>query len=39
VPDLAGFTGEDMPGDLVQGVMGEFMGLVKDPEFLIAEKV
>ena len=39
VPDLAGFTGEDMPGELVQGVMGEFMGLVKDPEFLIAEKV
>ena len=39
VPDLDGFTGEDMPGELVQGVMGEFMGLVKDPEFLIAEKV
>lgn len=39
VPDIDGFTGEDMPGDVVQGVMGEFMGLVKDPEFLVAEMV
>lgn len=39
VPDLAGFTGEDMPGDAVQAIMGEFMGLVKDPEFLVAEAV
>ncbi|MCR2832590.1 hypothetical protein [Parerythrobacter lacustris] len=39
IPDLDGFTGEDMPGDVVQGVMGSFMGLVKDPEFLIAEKL
>lgn len=39
ITDLAGFTGEDMPGALVQGVMGEFMQFVADPEFLIAEKV
>lgn len=39
VPDIEGFTGEDMPGEAVQGVMGEFMGLVKDPEFLVAEAV
>lgn len=39
VPDLAGFTGEDMPGEAVQGIMGEFMGMVKDPEFLIADAV
>jgi REDY-like protein HapK len=39
VPDLAGFTGEDMPGAAVQAIMGAFMGMVKDPEFLVAEAV
>ena len=39
VPDLAGFTSEDMPGETVQGIMGEFMSMVKDPEFLVAEAV
>ncbi len=39
ITDLAGFTGEDMPGALVQGVMSEFMQFVADPEFLIAEQV
>lgn len=39
ITDLAGFTGEDMPGALVQGVMGEFIQFVADPEFLIAEQV
>ena len=39
IPDLDGFTAEDMPGAVVQGVMGDFMQFVADPEFLIAEKV
>ena len=39
VPDLAGFLGEDMGGDVVQKVMGEFMQFVENPEFLIAEEV
>jgi hypothetical protein len=39
IPDLAGFVAEDMPGGVVQAVMGEFMGLVDNPEFIIAEAV
>ena len=39
VPDLAGFTGEDMPGAAIQAVMGQFMGFAKAPEFMIAEKL
>ena len=39
ITDLAGFTAEDMPGDTVQRIMGEFMGLVENPEFCIAEKL
>ncbi|MEW4449234.1 hypothetical protein [Qipengyuania sp. JC766] len=39
IPDMDGFTSEDMAGETVQGIMGEFMQLVQDPEFLIAEKV
>ena len=39
VPDLAVFTSEDMPGETVQGVMGQFMGFVDAPEFLIASVV
>ncbi len=39
IPDLEGFTVEDMPGDLVQSVMGEFMWLVEAPEFIIVSEV
>ena len=39
ISDLAGFTGEDMPGEIVKNVMGEFMGLVENPEFNIAERI
>ncbi|MEG3147544.1 hypothetical protein U1839_23075 [Sphingomonas sp. RT2P30] len=39
VPDLAGFTGEDMPGATVQGIMGQFMGFVSAPQFLVAEAI
>lgn len=39
IPDLAGFTSEDMPGGVVQAVMGAFMGYVENPEFIVAEAV
>jgi hypothetical protein len=37
--DFAAFTGTDMPGDTVQGVMGQFMGFAETPEFMVAEAV
>lgn len=39
ITDLAGFTGEDMPGAVVQGIMGQFMGFADAPEFMIAERI
>ncbi len=39
IPDLAGFMSEDLGGDVVQRIMGEFMQYVENPEFLIAEEV
>ncbi len=39
IPDLAGFGSEDVPGAVVQGIMGEFMGQVEAVEFLVAEDV
>ena len=39
IPDLDGFTGEDMPGPVIQGIMGEFMGRVDDPVFIVLDEV
>lgn len=39
IPDLDGFVGEDMPGSVVQGIMGEFMAQVDDPKFIVADDV
>jgi len=39
INDLGAFTGTDMPGDIVQSVMGQFMGFAEAPEFIIAEEV
>ncbi|MAP95322.1 MAG: REDY-like protein HapK [Ponticaulis sp.] len=39
IPDLDGFTSEDMPGGVVQSVMGEFMMFVDNPQFMIASEV
>ncbi len=36
---MAGFTGEDLGGTTVQGVMGAFMGFAIAPEFMIAEVI
>ena len=39
IPDLDGFTGEDMPGPVIQGIMGDFMGRVDDPVFIVLDEV
>lgn len=39
IADLAAFTGTDMPGEAVQGIMGQFMGFAEAPEFMLADKV
>ncbi|MEM6475608.1 MAG: REDY-like protein HapK [Pseudomonadota bacterium] len=39
IPDLEGFVAEDMGSDIVQSVMGEFMGLVEAPQFIVASEV
>lgn len=39
IDDFAGFTTEDMAGSTVQSVMGQFMGFVDAPEFMIAEVI
>jgi hypothetical protein len=39
ITDFAGFTGIDMPSAIVQSVMGAFMGLVDNPQFVIASEV
>lgn len=39
ISDMAGFTGEDLGGTTVQGVMGAFMGFAIAPEFMIAEVI
>ncbi|MEI9851745.1 MAG: hypothetical protein WDN24_13870 [Sphingomonas sp.] len=39
IPDLDGFTSQDMPGAVVQAIMGDFMGKVDDPQFIVADEV
>jgi REDY-like protein HapK len=39
IDDIAGFTGQDMAGETVQSVMGQFMGFADAPEFLLAERI
>ena len=39
VPDLDGFMAEDLGGDIVQGIMGQFMGFAEAPEFIISEEI
>lgn len=35
IPDLDGFTAEDLGGAHLQAVMGAFMGWVDNPQFLV----
>ena len=39
IPDLEGFMKEDFPSPAVQKILGEFMGFVDSPEFVVAEDV
>lgn len=39
IPDIEGFTGEDMTGPTVQSVIGQFMGFADNPELMLAEKL
>lgn len=37
--DFPGFTSEDMPGAIVQGIMGQFMGFADAPQFMLVDEV
>jgi hypothetical protein len=39
IDDMPGFIAEDLPGDVVQGVMAQFMQYVENPEFVISQAV
>ena len=39
IPDLDGFVAEDMGGETVQSIMGQFMGLAEAPQFIVATEV
>ncbi len=39
IPDLDGFTKEDMGGQTVQSVMGAFMGFAEAPQFLVVSEI
>jgi hypothetical protein len=39
IPDLDGFVSQDMPGGVIQGIMGDFMGRVDDPVFIVADEI
>jgi hypothetical protein len=39
IPDLDGFTAEDLGSDHLQAVMGAFMAWVEDPQFLVVSPI
>lgn len=39
IPDLDGFVGEDMPGPVIQGIMGDFASRVDDPVFIVLDEI
>lgn len=39
IPDLDGFIAEDMGGETVQAIMGQFMGFAEAPQFIVASEV
>ena len=39
IPDLDGFTAEDLGSDHLQAVMGAFMGWVDNPQFLVVSPI
>ncbi len=39
IPDLDGFTAEDLGSEALQTVMGAFMGWVDNPQFLVVSPI
>jgi hypothetical protein len=39
ITDLEGFIAEDMGGETVQSVMGQFMGFAEAPQFIVVDEV
>lgn len=39
IPDMDGFTAEDMPAEKVQGIMGQFMGFAEAPQFIVVSEI
>lgn len=39
IPDLDGFMSGDLGGEIVQGIMAQFMGFADAPEFIISQEV
>ena len=39
IPDLDGFMQHDFGSEAVQKILGEFMGMVDNPEFIVAEEI
>lgn len=39
IPNLDAFIAEDMPGETVQGVMGQFMGFADAPQFIVVSEI
>jgi hypothetical protein len=37
--DFEGFVTEDLPGETVQNIMGQFTGFVDTPEFIVCEEI
>ena len=39
INDMDGFTSEDMAGETVQGIMGQFMGFAEAPQFILVSEL
>ncbi|WP_373490603.1 hypothetical protein [Parasphingorhabdus sp.] len=39
IKDFESFVTEDMPGDIVESIMGEFMSYVDNPAFMVVSEI
>ncbi len=39
IPDFAGFMSEDLGGETIQNIMGQFMGFAAAPQFVLVDEV
>ncbi len=39
IPNLDAFVSKDMPGETVQGIMGQFMGFAEAPQFIVVSEI